>query len=228
MADFKTHLTIGSAIGFLLASFSFIWHWVDNIAWAVVVFLVTSVGSFLPDVDSDSGLPIKIIFTTLGYFFAGLALYWIYNAGGPWIFAIFVAAAVFFIVYYPVALIFQKYTRHRGIFHSIPAALIAFFVGLLIFRGKEISILTQFSLALGLFLGYFTHLVLDEIWSFRYITDEEGREHLVVKKSFGTALDFGFSGAQGYTGGIISWTLVFVLFLVTLPTLKKIYFALIQ
>ncbi len=227
MADFKTHLSIGSAVGFLLATFSYVWHWVESITMAITVFLVTSVASFLPDMDSDSGLPVKIIFTVYGYLVAGVIIFYTYQSVGL-VPSLLFAAAGFWTVYAVVARIFQKYTRHRGIFHSIPAALLAFFLSLLLTNATNLEYSAKFALSLGAFTGYLTHLILDEIWGLKYITDEEGRMHLTRKKSFGTALDFGFSGNQSNTSGLIAWALVFILFLVTLPTIKKIYFAFLQ
>ncbi len=228
MADFKTHLTIGSAVGFILATFSYVWQWVDNVLYALIVFLVTSIASFLPDMDSDSGLPVKIIFTIYGYFAAGVTVYYTYKQGLGVFLGLLLAAVVYFLVYVVIAKIFEKYTRHRGIFHSIPAALISFFLTLYLLKGSQIPLRTQFAIALGTFVGYLTHLILDEIWSLKYITEEEGRVSLRVKKSFGTALDFGFSGGRSYLAGLIAWALVFILFLLTLSTIKQIYFALLR
>ncbi len=225
MADFKTHLTIGSAVGFLIAVFGYVWDWIGNVSMAIIVFILTSIASFLPDTDSDSGLPVKIIFTVYGYFVAGLIIYYGEKSGLGLFFSLIMSAIAFGLVITVVAGFFRKYTKHRGIFHSIPAALIVFFLTLLFLKNSAIPETTRFFIAFGVFSGYLVHLILDEIWSLEFITTEEGQRYLHKKRSFGTALDFGFSGNQPIINGIVAWALVFILFLVTLPTIKKIYFA---
>ena len=77
MASFKAHMAFGifTAFGwtFLLFTLSLISIWL----MPLVVFL-TIIGSFLPDLDSDTGLPLKIlltIFSILVSCFVGLFLF---------------------------------------------------------------------------------------------------------------------------------------------------------
>ncbi len=71
---------------------------------------------------------------------------------------------------------FERLTVHRGLFHSLPALLVA--TGLLALWTEGYMRLV---LALAFFVGGLSHLILDEIFS----VDWEGRR---LKRSFGTAL----------------------------------------
>src|SRR5262249_4513828 len=76
---------------------------------------------------------------------------------------ILAAATVYVGVRFGLAWLFKRMTVHRGMFHSIPAALIAAEIVFLAHDCHE-----QFgrlTLAGGVFLGYMSHLVLDEIWA---------------------------------------------------------------
>ena len=78
--------------------------------------------------------------------------------------------------------VFHKYSVHRGIWHSITAALVCSFATAIFFYyvlGRPDGVAW---LAAGfMFIGYLTHLTLDEIYS----VDVLGA---YIKKSFGTAL----------------------------------------
>ncbi len=224
MADFKTHLNVGSAVGFVLAVFSYVAGWTQNVLLSVLLFFLTVAGSFLPDMDSDSGLPVKIIFGFYAYMAAGMTIY-IFHSNGLGMFLSFLfAMGIFALVKFGLAEAFRRYTTHRGIFHSIPAFLISFLLTLSIVGLTDISASEKFAIALAVSLGYLSHLILDEVYAVRFVSDEEGNTFLEKKTSFGTALDMGF-GRDKYSGWI-AWGLVIILIIVTYPTLRKIYFEL--
>ncbi len=82
--------------------------------------------------------------------------------------------------------IFKRLTIHRGIFHSIPTALIYTFGVYLIFHhDHHFPIKSRLLIAAGAFAGVITHLILDEIYSI----DFNGKK-IRVKRSFGTAFSF--------------------------------------
>ena len=60
MASYKAHMAFGvlTALGwsFILVTFSFISIWTMPL-----VLILTVIGAFLPDLDSDTGLPLKIL-----------------------------------------------------------------------------------------------------------------------------------------------------------------------
>jgi hypothetical protein len=75
----------------------------------------------------------------------------------------------------------MRYTVHRGMFHSIPALLI--FTGLAFLICGSTNLHLRYFKACGVFIGVFSHLMLDEIYSIEWAG---GRWRF--KKSFGTAL----------------------------------------
>ena len=75
-----------------------------------------------------------------------------------------------------------NYTVHRGMFHSFPSMAIFGELTYLAFYGE--SIFVRLFMVAAVCLGFFIHLLLDEIYSVEW----DGRPH--VKKSFGSAMKF--------------------------------------
>ncbi|MCQ2975784.1 MAG: metal-dependent hydrolase [Bacteroidales bacterium] len=232
MADFKTHVELGAATGFAVAIVSYNWNLIPNAYMAVIVFFATLIGSFLPDMDSDSGLPVKIIFTFYAYFMAAMTLYWMHVAGANLPLKIFVPVASFCFVKLYLQNFFNKHTNHRGIFHSFPAYILSFLVALFIASTTKLSIREQFVISFAVSCGYLCHLILDELWSMnvvsegifgnkKYTMDQIIHRHFGVKKSFGTALDLGFNQKEKIPG-ILAWASVIVLFIICHKTIFEL------
>jgi hypothetical protein len=86
----------------------------------------------------------------------------------------------YFAVRFGGAWLLDRLTVHRGMFHSIPAALITAVVAFLLLQGP--SPILRLFLAVGPLLGFLSHLVMDEIWSVKLTGGDVG-----LKKSAGTA-----------------------------------------
>ena len=182
MANFETHWRIGlgsTIIGTLMASWL---HFTDpkHIPFLVLAGLI---GAIAPDIDSDTGRPLRIIFGGLAVVLPPLLLWRI-----PWLHAGAERALLFwafslYLILRPSKWLFKRFTKHRGVIHSIPAAFI-FGEGVFLLAHYERAT-PRFQLAIGLIgcLGYLTHLILDEIWA----VDFNG-VRLRKKRSFGTAL----------------------------------------
>jgi len=89
-------------------------------------------------------------------------------------------AMVYLLVRFGLGEILKRYTVHRGMFHSLPAAAI---VGELAFLLASGSTELRIYKAGGVALGYLIHLVLDELYSIQW-----SRGRLRLKSSFGTAV----------------------------------------
>ena len=76
----------------------------------------------------------------------------------------------------------RHYTVHRGMFHSFPSMAIFGELTYLLFYGE--SMFVRLFMVGAVCLGFFIHLLLDEIYSVEW----DGRPH--VKRSFGTAMKF--------------------------------------
>gem|GEM_PF-1642874 len=70
MASFKAHISFGVATAVALSIA------VIALAWTPVplVFIMTIVGSMLPDIDSDTGKPVKILFSVFSVIFTFFTL----------------------------------------------------------------------------------------------------------------------------------------------------------
>ena len=133
----------------------------------------------LPDIDSDAGVPLResiafaaavvpmMLTDRFAQFMSQESV--ILAGAGTYLFIRFVFAAML-----------RRYTVHRGMFHSLPAALIFGEVAFLLASG-DLSL--RLYKAGAVVAGYMAHLLLDEIYSIEW---RRGRPRL--KKSFGTAM----------------------------------------
>jgi hypothetical protein len=163
------------------AAYGAVATWQLHLDWGPV-FLgagLTTVGGLLPDLDSDSGVPVREIFGLLGTVVPLLVLRRLHHHGVPFDEALVIAAAVYVVIRYGLSQLFKRLTVHRGMFHSLPAMLIAGLAIFLLDRGSETPV--RLFLAGGVMLGFLSHLVLDEIFSVDFMG-------LHLKKSAGSAL----------------------------------------
>ena len=179
MANYPTHLTGGVLIG-AAASLAAAALGMISAAEMPFVAMVGTWGGLAPDLDSDGSRPTQLMFAYATVVVPSVLLWrlpvlhdTLPRALAAWI----IIAAI---VRGPLFLLFRKLTKHRGIFHSIPAALIFGGLGFL-WSGRVNDVDLQIATGASAAAGYLTHLVLDEVYS----VDFEGRR---IKRSFGTAL----------------------------------------
>lgn len=180
MADFKTHITVSTVLGAGCGVAGALWLDVP-VPTAIIAAGLCSVGGMLPDIDSDSGVPLReslafaaaVIPMMLAGRLHGL------NISHEWI--VLAGAAMYLSVRFVVAAILRHLTVHRGMFHSIPAMLIfGELVYLLAAGGSDRQ---RWIKAIAVMIGFGSHLLLDEVYSFSI---RGGR--LRLKSSFGTAI----------------------------------------
>lgn len=191
MANYQTHLTggvlVGTAAALLAGGLG-----LATAAEMPFVALVGVWGGLAPDLDSDSSRPMQIMTDYATLIVPSVILWRI-----PWLHAEIPRAVVAWLliaafVRWPVCLAFKRFTEHRGMFHSIPAALIFGCLAFLLAARRVDDIPLQSATGISATAGYFTHLLLDELWS----VDFEGRR---IKRSFGTALSL-WSRSRAATG----------------------------
>lgn len=182
MAGFKTHITVSTALG---VGYGAAAHTLYNVPLSTSCLAggLCSVAGMLPDLDSDSGVPLRETlafaaavtpilllprFTHLGLDHDSMAL---------------VTMLSYLAVRFPLAHLIKRSTAHRGMFHSLPACLIFAEIVFLLCSGNDVP--TRLFKAGGVMLGFLSHLILDEIWAidFKYGMP-------VPKSSFGTAIKF--------------------------------------
>lgn len=182
MAGFRTHLAVSSGLGVVYGAAA-----VQPLGFTteagVLAALLTGVGGLLPDLDSDTGVPMREMTYLASVFVPLMVLPRLVHAG--WsreaILASLLIGSVavrFFMLY-----VFRRLTVHRGMFHSVPAMLVAGLGVYLAYGGPDR--LLRWLLAGGVMLGFLSHLLLDELYS----VDWRG---LVprLKPSAGSALKF--------------------------------------
>lgn len=182
MPGFRVHITGSSIIG---AGYG-------AAAWAVgdlppMTCLLgaglCSVAGMMPDLDSGPGIPLRESVAFAAAVVPLMLMHRFHDSGLPMEALILLGAAAYLGIRFGVAWLIKKFAIHRGMFHSLPAALIAGQITFLAF-GAE-NPLYRYFMASAVVIGFLTHLVLDEIWSVRL-----GMFGPKFKKSFGTALKF--------------------------------------
>ena len=179
MADFKTHMTVSTATGAVLAVAGY--QGGMPMTTCLLAGGLCSVSGMLPDLDSDSGRPLREA-TTLGAAVVPMLMVERFQKLGLDHESMVLAAALVYItIRFFLAEIFRRYTVHRGMWHSLPAAAIVGMVAFLIMQSEDISV--RLFKTTAVVLGFMSHLILDEIWSVDF-----RRGKYAFKKSFGTAM----------------------------------------
>jgi membrane-bound metal-dependent hydrolase YbcI (DUF457 family) len=204
MADFKTHITTSCALG---GGYACLGAYCGlPIEAALVAGGLCGVGGMLPDIDSDSGVPVR---ETMGFAAAITPMLLVdrfQQLGLNYEQMVLAGGASYLFVRFGIARLLMRYTVHRGMFHSIPALLI--FTGLAFLICGSVNLHLRYFKAGGVFIGVLSHLLLDEIYSVQWIG---GRWRF--KKSFGTAFKLWGESAWGNVSTYLKLSVVVVLIL---------------
>jgi membrane-bound metal-dependent hydrolase YbcI (DUF457 family) len=179
MAGFKTHITFSSVLGVGYGGAAW---WMLGAPWPTCVLGggLCAVSGMLPDIDSDSGTPLHESMAFAAAVVPMLLLGRFQQWGLTNEMIVLCGAAAYLLVRFGFAALLKRFTVHRGMFHSLPAALVFGEVAFLIASG---DVYLRAYKAGGVVLGYLSHLLLDELYSIEW---HKGR--LRLKSSFGTAL----------------------------------------
>jgi LexA-binding, inner membrane-associated putative hydrolase len=198
MANFTTHIAIGTVVSGALATLTLAADVVapENL---VAVTLAGVLGSVLPDIDLKESRPSRAMFAGLAIFFSFAVLF---NAATKlsvaelWI--LWLGTLV--LVRYGLHMLFHRVSVHRGIWHSILAAIFCAVATAIVYRhllGRPTGV--AWLAAAFMFVGYITHLTLDEIYSVDVMDTR-------IKSSFGTALKFFDRKHLGASAGMAAAT----------------------
>ncbi|MFO1062711.1 MAG: metal-dependent hydrolase [Pirellulales bacterium] len=179
MADFRTHMLTSTACGVVYAFAGF--RGGMPIPTCLIAGGLCSVSGMLPDLDSDSGRPLREATTLASAVIPMLMVERFQRLGYGHETMVLMAAGLYILIRFGITEIFRRFTVHRGMWHSIPAAAVVGMIAFLIMSSDDISV--RMFKTMGVVLGFLSHLVLDEIWSIDY---RKGRYQF--KSSFGTAL----------------------------------------
>lgn len=180
MADFRTHVTTSTVLG---VAYCGVGYGFLNMSApsSLLAGGLCGIAGMLPDLDSEPGVPLK---ESVGFAAAVVPMLLVHRFqawGWPPEIIVLAGAAIYFSIRFGLYRLLQWYTVHRGMFHSLPAALIAAELAFLLCTGASEKI--RLYKAVAVFLGYMSHLVLDEFFSVEFT-----RGRWQVKKSFGSAI----------------------------------------
>ncbi len=182
MAGFRTHITVSSISGVGYAGVLHMMYGV-SLPTATVAGTLCGVSGMLPDLDSDSGIPLR---EAMSFAAATVPILFINRLESLELSRnaiVLISIGLYLFVRFGVAGMIRKFTVHRGMFHSIPAVLIFGGIAYLLIGGRPEN--ERYIMAGGVMAGALSHLILDEIYSIEFAS---GRWR--TKKSFGTALKF--------------------------------------
>jgi hypothetical protein len=179
MAGFKTHVSVSTilGIGYGAAGVGLDYP----LESCLLAGGMCGVAGMLPDLDSKSGVPVREIVSLAAAVVPMLMIdrFQHMDMGPESI--VLAGALIYIVIRFGIGEIFKLYTVHRGMWHSIPAAVTCGLAAMFICCCDDYRL--RLFKAGAVFLGFMSHLVLDELWS---IDLRRGRIHL--KSSFGTAL----------------------------------------
>lgn len=162
MAGFRMHIGTSTVCGIAygIASYKLLGHTPGT---AFLAAGVTAIGGMLPDLDSDSGRPVREMSSFVGAAAPVLALPRL-EGKGLTTEAVFASMGVTYIVLrFGLAWLLRMISVHRGMFHSVPAMLIAGLTVYLAYGSPAMSV--RLLLSAGVMIGFFSHLLLDEIYA---------------------------------------------------------------
>ena len=180
MANFTTHIAVGTVVSGAAATLTLAANVISQES-LVAVTMAGVVGSVLPDIDLKESRPSRALFAGLAVFLSFCVLFAVanrYSIAEMWI--AWLGTLAF--VRYPVHAAFHRFSYHRGIWHSLLAGAMFWFLTAFVYNrllGYHEGVAW---LAGGfLFIGFLTHLILDEIYSVDVFDTR-------LKASFGTAV----------------------------------------
>lgn len=182
MAGFRMHITVSGTTGIVYGGLA-----VQPMGFSteagILAAGLTAVGGMLPDLDSDSGVPVREMF---GLAAAVVPLVFVPRMVHAGLSREAILAWLLFgyvIIRYGFANMFRHFTVHRGMYHSLPGMLVAGLCVYLAYHSPDRSV--RLMLAGGVMLGFLSHLILDEIYS----VDFRGMR-IKLKSSAGSAVKF--------------------------------------
>jgi hypothetical protein len=179
MAGFRTHITLSTLLGTGYAAAGYANE--VPLSSCLVAGGLCSLAGMLPDLDSDSGVPVREVTALTAALVPALMIPRFVQLGMDRDQFVLATAILYLAVRFGFGGLFKGYTVHRGMWHSLPAAAIAGLVTFLLVSGVELPIRLFKSGAVV--LGFLSHLVLDELSS---VQVRRGR--LRIKHSLGTAI----------------------------------------
>lgn len=197
MPGFHIHISASTALGVVYGGAAFAAFDVPA-PTAALATVLCSVSGMLPDLDSGPGRPMHESVCFAAAAVPMLLVDRFKHWGWDHESIILASALIYLLIRFGLGHLLKKFTVHRGIFHSLPVALIFADIGFLVCTTGDLNL--RYYKAGAVIVGFMSHLVLDEIWSVDF-------RHHRLKSSFGTALKM-WSDCRWATG--VAYSIMFV------------------
>jgi hypothetical protein len=205
MAAFREHVAFSSLLGVGYAA-ALKSQGIEP-AHALLAGGVCGVAGMLPDLDSDSGKPVRELFGITAAIVPLLLFQRLRDAGFTPEQTILIAAGLYLAIRFGAAWLFKRLTVHRGMFHSLPAALLVAELTFLAHGGPDEA--GRLAMAGGALLGFLSHLLLDDLYGLRHLgsvlkgnrAPERGLK-LVSRNPAATVVTWLFLGVVTYAVGV--------------------------
>lgn len=199
MAAYREHLTTSCVLGIGVASAAIAMGFTP--VQGVLGGTITGIGGILPDLDSESGRPVREIFGVTAALVPIVMIRHLLEWGGNTDGTMLLCVLLYISVKYGGAMLLGVLAVHRGMFHSIPAMIIAGEIAYLGYKSEQITM--KLLMGAGIMLGFFSHLLLDEL----YAVEWHGLR-VKLNKFAGSAVKF---AGQSYPANIFTYGLLFTL-----------------
>jgi membrane-bound metal-dependent hydrolase YbcI (DUF457 family) len=164
MAGTHQHVTVSTLLGVGYGAGA-VWGLGFEPAHGALAGTMTALGGLLPDLDLPTSIPVRELFGFTAALVPLLLLERLIAWAGSPEAIVLGAAGIYLLVRYGGAWVLDKLTIHRGMFHSMPAAIIVAELVFLVYHHPNVWV--RALPAVGIFLGFCSHLVLDELYSVR-------------------------------------------------------------
>lgn len=169
MAGFNSHITVSSALG--------VGYGVAGYACglppttAAVGVCLCAIGGMLPDLDGDTGVAVReivpIVAAAVPILLLDVFQQWGYDRE-----SIFLSIVIlYFFIRFGIGEPFKRFTRHRGMWHSIPAAINCGLLTFVICSYQHLE--PRLFKSVAITIGFLSHLILDEIWSMGWLRSKQ-------------------------------------------------------
>lgn len=200
MAAYREHVTVSGMLGVFYGGAATVGMGFTPVQ-GMLAGLLTWVSGMLPDLDSESGKPIRGLFSVVAAIVPMFVMRYVDQMGGDTERAMLLALILYGVIRYGGAAVVGKVSVHRGMFHSIPALIIAAEMTFLFYRHSDEMV--RLLMAGGVATGFLSHLILDELYSVQW----DGTK-VKLKRSAGTAMKF---MGKHVPANAFAWGLLFFL-----------------
>lgn len=180
MAGYRQHIGFSGLLGLAYGAGA-TWMFGFTPVEGTLAFMATWFAGMLPDIDSQSGRPVQEIFSVVAVLAPLCMMQHLISWGGDYERVLLLCLAFYILIRKFGASLLGRLSVHRGMFHSIPAMLIASLVTFLYYKSDHVWV--RVLMAGGVGLGFLSHLVLDEIYSVQWTGTR-----IRLAKSSGSAL----------------------------------------